>query len=126
MVSFSQGFGLCRLWCGCFVYVFTSKVSFDLFHFVFVVFLYVGVISVNLFMCVDSIASQVLSQACVSETCLSVLFHVVVIVGGFNICIRCCWCFSCGRLLVVVGVGGAFMFVRDGHFLRQIQICIAG
>ena len=47
---------------------------------------------------------------------LSVLFHAVVIVGGFNICIRCCWCFSCGRLLVVVGVGGAFMFVRDGHF----------
>ena len=67
-------------------------------------------------MCVDSVASQVLSQACVSETCLSVLFQVVVIVGGFNTCIRCCWCFSCGRLLVVVGVGDAFMFVRDGYF----------
>ena len=82
----------------------------------FVAFLYVGVISVNSFMCVDSIASQVLSQACVSETCLSVLFHVVVIVGGFNICIRCCWCFSCGRLVVIVGAGGEFMFVRDVHF----------
>ena len=60
----------------------------------------------------------ILSQACVSETCLSVLFQVVVIVGGFNICIQCCWCFRCGRLLVVVGVGGASMFVRDVHFFQ--------
>ena len=34
----------------------------------------------------------------------------------FNICIWCCWCVSCGRLLVVVSVGGAFIFVCDGHF----------
>ena len=43
--------------------------------------------------------------------------------GGFNICIRCCWCLSCGRLLVVAGVGGAFMFVHDifaGRFMFSL------
>ena len=56
---------------------------------------------------------------------MSVALFQVVVVGGFNLCIRCCWCFNFGRLLVFVGVGGAFIFLRDGHFLRQIQICIA-
>ena len=35
--------------------------------------------SVNLFMCVDSIASHVLSQACVSDTCLSVHFKLLLL-----------------------------------------------
>ena len=47
---------------------------------------------------------------------MSVALFQVVVVGGFNLCIRCCWCFNFGRLLVVVGVGGAFIFVRYGHF----------
>ena len=56
---------------------------------------------------------------------MSVALFQVVVVCGFNFCIRCCWCFNSGRLLVFVGVGGAFIFPRDGHFLRQIQINIA-
>ena len=43
------------VWVFCLCFILTE--SFDLFHFVFVVFLYGGVISEILFMCVDSIAS---------------------------------------------------------------------
>ena len=45
---------------------------------------------------------------------MSVALCQIVVVGGFNLCIRCCWCFILCRLLVVVGVGGVFIFVRYG------------
>ena len=47
---------------------------------------------------------------------MSVALFQVVVVGGFNLCIRYCWCFNFGRLLVFVSVGGAFILVCDGHF----------
>ena len=59
-----------------------------------------------------------------SETCLSLYFKLLLLLvvsifvfGIVGVLILV--------VLVFVGVGGAFIFLRDGHFLRQIQICIA-
>ena len=66
------------VWVFCFCCMF--KDLFDLFHLLCVLFLYGGVISEMMFMCVDSIASYVLSQASVSETCLSLYFKLLLLV----------------------------------------------
>ena len=95
-----QGFSY--VMCGVGVlFVFHSHGIWWFVNLVFVVFLYGGVISEMLLCALILLLSQILSQANVSETCLS-LFQIVV--EGFNLCIRCCWCSNSGRLLVVVGV----------------------